>query len=153
MFSDCSGECCICACGDGCLAGHGDDDYTPASKEQVIRRLQKGEYPNYRKTMIKYVYGYDITSIKFLSSAIKIFPVHSEPIIVYGFRHPDCLETIYKLGISRNKNDDIQGFIILNENNLTETFVDRYEGAKIAIELGYVLEYPNCLYSEDIWPE
>ena len=91
--------------------------------------------------------------MKFLSSAIKIFPAHSEPIIVYGFRHPDCLETIYKLGISRNKNDDIQGFIVLNEDNLTETFVDRYQAAKIAKELGYTLEYPNCLYSEDIWPE
>lgn len=31
-------------------------------------------------------------------------------------------------------------------------FVDRYEGAVIAKKLGYELEYPNCLYSEDIWP-
>ena len=31
-------------------------------------------------------------------------------------------------------------------------FVDRYKGAAIAKKLGYELEYPNCLYSEDIWP-
>lgn len=61
MFSDCSGECCVCACGDGCLAGHGDDDYSLASKEQIIERLDKGRYPSYTKTMIntlENVYGY-----------------------------------------------------------------------------------------------
>ena len=31
-----------------------------------------------------------------------------------------------------------------------ETFVDRYDGAQIAKELGYKLEFENCLYSEDI---
>lgn len=52
MFSDCSGECCVCACGNGCLAGHGDDDFSPASSQQIIERLNNGEYPNYRQTMI-----------------------------------------------------------------------------------------------------
>ncbi len=52
MFSDCSGECCICACGNCCLAGHGDDDFCPASSQQIIERLNNGEYPNYRDTMI-----------------------------------------------------------------------------------------------------
>lgn len=61
MFTDCSGECCICACGDYCLAGHGDDYYSLASKEQIIKRLDNGSYPSYRETMIntlKYVYEY-----------------------------------------------------------------------------------------------
>lgn len=52
MFSDCSGECCVCANGNGCLAGHGDDDFRPASSQQIIGRLNNGEYPNYRQTMI-----------------------------------------------------------------------------------------------------
>lgn len=26
MFSDCSGECCVCAVGNHCVAGHGDDE-------------------------------------------------------------------------------------------------------------------------------
>ena len=61
MFSDCSGECCVCACGEGCLAGHGDDFYCLASKEQIIARLDKGQYSSYTKTMIstlENVYGY-----------------------------------------------------------------------------------------------
>ena len=52
MFSDCSGECCLCACGEGCLAGHGDDYYCSASDEQIIERLNKGRYPDYREIMI-----------------------------------------------------------------------------------------------------
>ena len=51
-FTDCSGECCVCACGDGCLAGHGDDDFSPATNEQILERLKNGNYPNYRKMMI-----------------------------------------------------------------------------------------------------
>lgn len=55
MFSDCSGECCVCACGGFCLAGHGDDDYWPASKEQIIDRLTKGQYPDYTQYMIDHL--------------------------------------------------------------------------------------------------
>ena len=60
-FTDCSGECCICACGDFCLAGHGDDDYSLASKKQIIERLDKGQYSSHTKTMIntlENIYGY-----------------------------------------------------------------------------------------------
>lgn len=60
MFTDCSGECCICGC-DFCLAGHGDDDYYPATADQVIKRLDNNEYSNYRQMMIDYLrsrYGY-----------------------------------------------------------------------------------------------
>lgn len=62
MFSDCSGECCVCFCGDGCLAGHGDDDFIPASKEKIIDNLENNRYPRYREYMIKYLkenYGID----------------------------------------------------------------------------------------------
>ena len=52
LFSACSGECCVCVCGNGCLAGHGDDDFYPATNEQIIQRLEKGEYPRYRDEMI-----------------------------------------------------------------------------------------------------
>lgn len=60
-FTDCSGECCVCICGDACLAGHGDDYYSLASKEQIIARLDKGQYPSYTKIMIntlENIYGY-----------------------------------------------------------------------------------------------
>ena len=52
MFTDCAGECCVCACGDFCLAGHGDDDFAPATNEQIIQRLNNGKYSNYRDKMI-----------------------------------------------------------------------------------------------------
>ena len=71
--------------------------------------------------------------------------------IVYGKRHCDCLEQMYKMRIDRDESKDIQGFIVLIDG--LETFVDRNIGAQIAKDLGYKLEYENCLYSEDIWPE
>ena len=71
--------------------------------------------------------------------------------IVYGKRHCDCLEQMYKMRIDRDELKDIQGFIVLIDG--LETFVDRNTGAQIAKDLGYKLEYENCLYSEDIWPE
>lgn len=62
MFSDCSGECCVCACSVGCLAGHGDDDFFPASKDQIIDRLDNGRYKDhteYMKNYLKTYYNYD----------------------------------------------------------------------------------------------
>ena len=65
MFSDCSGECCVCAAGakdSSCLAGHGDDYFSPATKEQIIDNLDKGRYQSYTKYMIQYLankYDYD----------------------------------------------------------------------------------------------
>lgn len=41
MFSNCSGPCYLCACSGDCLAGHGDDDFTMASKEVLLERLEK----------------------------------------------------------------------------------------------------------------
>ena len=89
--------------------------------------------------------------MKFLSSAIKLIPKNGSQMIVYGKRHCDCLEQIYKMRIDRDELKDIQGFIVLIDG--LETFVDRNIGAQIAKDLGYKLEYENCLYSEDIWPE
>lgn len=62
MFTNCSGVCCLCSCGSYCLAGHGDDHYYPATKDQLIKRLNNGEYPYFTNTMKKYlldVYDYD----------------------------------------------------------------------------------------------
>ena len=52
MFSDCSGECCVCLSGDYCLAGNGDDDFQPATTEQITQRLQIGKYQDFKDTMI-----------------------------------------------------------------------------------------------------
>ena len=89
--------------------------------------------------------------MKFLSSAIKLTLKNGSQMIVYGKRHCDCLEQMYKMRIDRDELKDIQGFIVLIDG--LETFVDRNTGAQIAKDLGYKLEYENCLYSEDIWPE
>lgn len=62
FFSDCSGECCVCRCGRGCIAGHGDDYFSPATKEVIIERLRTGQYPDFRQYMIDYLkntFGYD----------------------------------------------------------------------------------------------
>lgn len=51
MFSDCSGSCVTCtASGGGCLAGHGDDDYSPISKEEALARIEKGRWGSNRLT-------------------------------------------------------------------------------------------------------
>ena len=66
MFSDCSGECCVCSNGGFCIAGHGDDYFSPASKEKVVDNLDKGKYEGYKDYMIKYLedmgYHYDISN-------------------------------------------------------------------------------------------
>lgn len=46
----------------GCLAGHGDDYFSPAREEVIIERLDEGKYPSWRDYMIGYlrkVYGVD----------------------------------------------------------------------------------------------
>ena len=53
LMSDCS-NCCICSAGGGCLAGIGDNDYSPATKEQVIERLDNNKYYLHRDEMIQY---------------------------------------------------------------------------------------------------
>ncbi len=63
----CSGECCVCACGGGCLAGNGDDDFIPASKEKAIENLDNNKYERYREYMIKYLkekYNFDYIKVR-----------------------------------------------------------------------------------------
>ena len=54
-MSNCRGECCVCACGGFCLAGNGDDDFIPASKERIMDNLKNGKYPRYRDYMIEHL--------------------------------------------------------------------------------------------------
>lgn len=73
MFSDCSGECCICDCGGFCLAGHGDDDFCLASKEKIIENLDKGKYPTYTeymKSALKQHYNYDYVTCDTMNIAV-----------------------------------------------------------------------------------
>ena len=88
--------------------------------------------------------------MKFICSAVKILLSDGTSKIIRGFRHADCWEQLPALGYSFDKNLMISGFLL--EDNDKTYFVDRYEGAKIAKELGYKLEYNKVLYSEDIWP-
>lgn len=66
FFSDCSGECCVCNCAGHCLAGHGDDDYERATKDQLIERLNLGKYKG-SENIMKYAlmdwykYDYDLS--------------------------------------------------------------------------------------------
>lgn len=60
-------QCEICKLAGGCLAGHDDDDYIPATKEQVIERLDNNEYNLRRDQMISYLkhqFNYDYNSKK-----------------------------------------------------------------------------------------
>ena len=67
MFSECSGECCICACGDFCIAGHGDDNFCLASVKQIIDKLDRGTYTSYVDYMIDFLkesgYEYDLKNL------------------------------------------------------------------------------------------
>ena len=67
LFSDCSGDCFSCACSGFCLAGHGDDDYTPASKEEVLKRYyDKTKWISCKNEIKKYLentYGIEVDPI------------------------------------------------------------------------------------------
>jgi len=60
MFAKCATMCCTCASGIFCLAGNGDDDYSPASVEEVIRRIRAGEYADDRDMMIRFVKAHGV---------------------------------------------------------------------------------------------
>lgn len=53
--SACSGECCLCSHGGGCIAGHGDDYFSYADEEKIFMRLKLGRYPYDREIMLKYL--------------------------------------------------------------------------------------------------
>lgn len=88
--------------------------------------------------------------MRFIASALSA-PSEEGTIFFLGERHSNCYEQMKELDfpISCTDPNIIQGFLI--EDNEVIRFVDRYEGAKIAADLGYKLEFPNCLYSEDLW--
>lgn len=45
MFSKCAGKCYMCYWGEGgCLAGHGDDEYSPATEQQLLTRLVQSRF-------------------------------------------------------------------------------------------------------------
>ena len=55
-MTNCS-ECCTCGCGDGhCWAGHGDNDYYPASIEVVRKRIETGVYDRDIETMRRFIW-------------------------------------------------------------------------------------------------
>lgn len=104
MCSDCSGECCVCASSDGCLAGHGDDCFSFASKEKIIDNLDKGEYPSYTdymKQTLKIRYGYDYDSdterVRAVPKPEKEYPhlsfsdfLQFSTDLIYGKNNPDA---------------------------------------------------------------
>lgn len=41
LLNNCSGHCYTCSCEGNCLAGHGDNDYSPATIHQIKERINK----------------------------------------------------------------------------------------------------------------
>lgn len=85
----------------------------------------------------------------FIAAALKV-PSSEGAFFISGKRHCNCFEQLKEKHTPYDKQDIVQGFMVQDEKDVY--FVDRYKGAEIAKKLGYELEYPNCLYSEDIWP-
>lgn len=53
-------ECGICYCADGnCIASMNEDLYMPATKEQVMKRIDEGRYPSDRKAMERYLQKFE----------------------------------------------------------------------------------------------
>lgn len=71
-------------------------------------------------------------------------------IVLAGHRHTHCLAQLWALtGLKQcEAGEEIQGFLT-NKNK----FVDRGEGAKIALKSGQItkLKYGTILYSEDLY--
>lgn len=68
--------------------------------------------------------------------------------IMYGFNHAEVFRQMKDLGIVYDKKDYQTGFIT---NEKPMHFVDRQEGAKIALAAGQIKEPKDTLYSEDLW--
>lgn len=53
LFPDCISNCWSCSCRDGsCLAGNGEDVYTPASNAQIVEWLDENRFNNDRQRLI-----------------------------------------------------------------------------------------------------
>lgn len=55
LIPDCHDMCCVCAAGMYCLAGNGDNDFAPASKEKIIENLDYGHYQSDAGRMVRYL--------------------------------------------------------------------------------------------------
>lgn len=79
-------------------------------------------------------------------------PVNVDVGIVFcGHRHPHCLHQMVAMTGKRQceVGEEIQGFL-----TNTNRFVDRYEGAKIALACGQIQELKysrKTMYSEDLY--
>lgn len=51
LLARCSDKCCICGCNYLCFSGNSDDDFYPATNEQLIERLKKDQV-SYNREMI-----------------------------------------------------------------------------------------------------
>jgi hypothetical protein len=82
--------------------------------------------------------------MKIVASAIRY-----NGIVYTGRRHHNVIhEMVTKYLIRKPTIDNEQGFVLEDG-----TYVDRIEGARIAIESGQIrkLQWPPKLYSEDLW--
>lgn len=55
MFSDCSGSCndCVISYIGGCLAGHGDDDFSPITEETAKKLIKEHKLKYYQIEQLK----------------------------------------------------------------------------------------------------
>lgn len=49
--SDCSGPCIVCRYSGGCLAGHGDDDFTPMSYAEISEMVRTNWHPKEKRCL------------------------------------------------------------------------------------------------------
>lgn len=71
-MTNCSGPCITCiSFKHGCLAGHGDDDYMPASLEQLLKRKQEKEELLKNDSITQYKVYFIYKDIEILDKAIK----------------------------------------------------------------------------------
>lgn len=79
MLCDCSGECedCYISYLNCCLAGHGDDDFTPITKENAIELIEKGNLMDYQVEYLKNKFSlnneFNMEEIKDILECIAIF--------------------------------------------------------------------------------
>lgn len=69
-------------------------------------------------------------------------------IVICGRRHHNCYLTICPDGnFDKLKNtENVQGFLTSDDQ-----FVDRKEGARLAISIGQIDKFTECLFSEDLY--
>lgn len=89
--------------------------------------------------------------MKIVAAAVKFRTTNSEYFnIMTNHRHADVFAQMHDLHIDYDKSSAVQGFL-----TDTDTFVDRYEAKKIAVQAHQLIvpeedTYAE-LYSEDLW--